>query len=207
MNTCGGCSSGRNPQPHRRVCWRDPQGPWTYINPPTWESAPERSNLLVGREKWLKACREPSKQHCSLSDPSPTYSTTVQQHGLPYPGKHLRLHPLQCNRYIETKKYCPNERTDQNSKKRTKQWRDSQSIRCRVQNTGNQDAHKNDLVRMQNRGRSDGHAKWNKEKCTGNQQWREGNQDSNQWFGIEGRNKHSTGTEWRNKNLKKWGEA
>ena len=27
---------------------------------------------------------------------------------------------------------------------------------------------------------------------TGNQEWREGNQDSNQQFGIEGRNKHST---------------
>ena len=26
--------------------------------------------------------------------------------------------------------------------------------------------------------------------------------DSNQWFGPEGRNKHSTGTEWRNKNSK-----
>ena len=28
---------------------------------------------------------------------------------------------------------------------------------------------------MQNRGRSEGYAKWNKEKYTGNQQWREGN--------------------------------
>ena len=34
-------------------------------------------------------------------------------------------------------------------------------------------------VRSQNRGRSEGYAKWNKEKYTGNQQWREGNQDSN----------------------------
>ena len=46
-----------------------------------------------------------------------------------------------------------------------------------------------------------------KEKYTGNQQWREGNQDSIQRFETEERNKHSTGTEWRNKNSKKWGEA
>ena len=38
--------------------------------------------------------------------------------------------------------------------------------------------------------------KWKKEKSTGNQRWREGNWDSNQQFG-EGRNKHSTRTEWR----------
>ena len=32
---------------------------------------------------------------------------------------------------------------------------------------------------------SEAYAKWNKEKYTGNQQWREGNQDSNQWFAAE----------------------
>ena len=45
-------------------------------------------------------------------------------------------------------------------------------------------------------------ATWSKGKFTGNQQWREGNWDSNQQFGAEGRNKHSTRTEWRNKNSK-----
>ena len=39
---------GRNSQPHRRVHWRDPQGPRTYTKPPTQESAPEGLNLLVG---------------------------------------------------------------------------------------------------------------------------------------------------------------
>ena len=53
-------------------------------------------------------------------------------------------------------------------------WIDSQPIRCRVQNTGNQDAHRNDWVWTQNRGRSEGYAKWNKEKYIGNQRWREG---------------------------------
>ena len=40
----------------------------------------------------------------------------------------------------ETKKHGPNERTDQNSRKRTKQKEDKQSIRCRVQKTGYKDA-------------------------------------------------------------------
>ena len=46
--THGSCSSGKNSQSHRRVHWRDPQGPRTYRKPPTGESAPERPNLLVG---------------------------------------------------------------------------------------------------------------------------------------------------------------
>ena len=37
---CGGCGSGRNSQLHGTVCWREPQGPRMYTNPPTWESAP-----------------------------------------------------------------------------------------------------------------------------------------------------------------------
>ena len=40
----------------------------------------------------------------------------------------------------ETKKYGPYERTEQNPRKKTKQNADSQPIRCRVQNTGDQDA-------------------------------------------------------------------
>ena len=40
----------------------------------------------------------------------------------------------------ETKKHGPNERTDQNSKKRAKQNGDKQSMSCRVHNTGYNDA-------------------------------------------------------------------
>ena len=40
----------------------------------------------------------------------------------------------------ETKKYGPNERTKQNPRKRTKQNGNNHPIRCRVQNTGDQDA-------------------------------------------------------------------
>ena len=45
-----------------------------------------------------------SKHHCSLSDPSPTYSITTQQGGFPHPGEHLRLCPLLHNKRAETKK-------------------------------------------------------------------------------------------------------
>ena len=45
---CAGCGGGRNCQPHRRVRWRDQPGPRMYTTLPTWESAPEGPNLLVG---------------------------------------------------------------------------------------------------------------------------------------------------------------
>ena len=47
-NTCGGCGGRRDSQPHRRVPWRDPQGPGIYTNPPTQESAPEGPDLPMG---------------------------------------------------------------------------------------------------------------------------------------------------------------
>ena len=40
--------SRRDSQPHRKVHWRDPQGPRMYTNPPTQEAAPEGPNLIVG---------------------------------------------------------------------------------------------------------------------------------------------------------------
>ena len=62
-------------------------------------------------------------------------------------------------------------------------------------------------VWLQNKWRSEGYAKQNNPKYTANQQLGEENQDSGQQFVTKGRNKHSAGTEWRNKNSKKWGEA
>ena len=70
--------------------------------------------------QFLKVGQEPSKQHCSLSDTSPTYSTTMQRSGQLCPGEYQTLYPLQCNRCTKTKKYDPNERPDQNSRKKTK---------------------------------------------------------------------------------------
>ena len=42
----------------------------------------------------LKAGQKLSKWHCSLSDLSPTYSTTTQLPELPRPGKYPRVCPL-----------------------------------------------------------------------------------------------------------------
>ena len=169
VKTCGGCSSRRSCQSHRRVNWRGPRGHRIYINPPTWESAPGKhlkglTSLMESRGEWLKADWKPSKWHCTLSDPSLTYYATMQQSGLPNTGEYLRLCPLQCNTCTEAEKYGSNERTDQNSRKRTKGKGDSQPIRCKVQNTGDQDAHINDCILSQNQGRSEGFVKWNKEK-------------------------------------------
>ena len=44
---------------------------------------------------------------------------------------------------------------------------DSQPIRCTVQNTDNQDAHRNGWIWSQIRWKNEGYAKWNKGKCTG----------------------------------------
>ena len=44
-------------------------------------------------------------------------------------------------------------------KNKTKQRRDSQPIRCTVQNTGNQDTHRNGGVQSQNRGKNEGYEK------------------------------------------------
>ena len=105
----------------------------THNHPPTQESAAEGPSLLVGSRGSTASRPRVRKWHGSLLDPSPTYSDTTQQHGLLYPVKYLRLCHLQCNSYTETKKYGPNERTDQSSKNRIKWWKDSQPIRCTVQ--------------------------------------------------------------------------
>ena len=54
------------------------------------------------------------------------------------------LRPLQRNKYAKPKKYDPNDRTGTNCRQRTKRQGDSQPIRCRVQNTGSQEAHRNE---------------------------------------------------------------
>ena len=56
-------------------------------------------------------------------------------------------------------------------------------MRWRIQNTGNQDADRNDWVQMQNKGRSEGYAKWNKEKIQGTNS--EGKKTGNQINDLE----------------------
>ena len=51
----------------------------------------------------MKASRELSNPHFSLSDPSPTYGTTTQPCGLPFRGEYLRLLPLIGNKRAERK--------------------------------------------------------------------------------------------------------
>ena len=51
----------------------------------------------------------------------------------------------------ETKKYGPNERIEQNSRKRTKQNGNKQPIRCTVQNTGDKDAQRSHWVLQQHK--------------------------------------------------------
>ena len=158
---------------------------------------------------WLKAGGKLSKWHCSLSDPSLTDSTTMQQRGLPNPDEHLRLCPLQHNRCTETKKYDSNERTDQNSRERAKQWADRQPIWCRVQNTGNQHAHRTGWVWLQKRGRSEGYAKWNKNiQGTNSERKETGTQinDLEQKEEINIQPKQNEEQEIK-KRKKKWGEA
>ena len=95
VKTCGCCGGERNSQPHRRVHWRNPQGPRTYTSPPTWESAPEREQSTCRNQgKWLKAVLQPSTQHYSLSDPSHTKCHSKRS-GLLHPGEYLGLLPLQ----------------------------------------------------------------------------------------------------------------
>ena len=121
-----------------------PPGPRMYTNPPTRNQHQKGPICLWVVVEVTETSGELSKQHRSLSDPFPTYSTIMKQHGLPCLGEYLKLRPLPCNRHTRTKKYGPNERTDQNSRKNTTmQRRDSQPIRCRVQNIGNKDAHRN----------------------------------------------------------------
>ena len=164
-NTCGGWGgSRRNSQLHKEFAAETHRVlKSTQTHPPGNQHQKGPICLWVAG-KWLKTGREWRKWHCSLLDPLPHKGV------LPRHGESLRFCPFLCKRWAKTKKYGPNERRDQNSRKRTKWLRDSQPIRRRVQNTGNQDAHRNGWVWLQNRGRNERYATWNNGKCTGNQQ-------------------------------------
>ena len=110
----------RNYQPHWRVHWRDPQGPRTYKNPPTQESVPEGPNSLVGSGGSDWKCARAQQAALFPLGPLPHRQHPNTVTCVVLSGKYLRLRPLQCSRHVETKKYDPNERTDQSSRKRTK---------------------------------------------------------------------------------------
>ena len=163
-------AAGETPSLTGRFHWRDPQDPRTYTYPPSWESAAKGRNLLVGSRgsDWKLAESQASDIAPSWTPPRHT-APQCSDLGCPHPGEYLRLCPLHHNRCAKTKKYGPSERTDQNSRKRTKWCRHSQPITCTVQNTGNQEAHRIGWIWSQIRWKNEGYAKWNKRKCTGNQ--------------------------------------
>ena len=89
VKSCGGCSGGRNSQPPKRVCWRDPQDPRTHTNPPTQESALTGHICHGGSDgKWGQS--RVNERRCSLFGHSPRDNTTTQQRRLTHPGKYLR---------------------------------------------------------------------------------------------------------------------
>ena len=119
VKTCSNCSSKKNSQPHRGVCWRDPEGPRTYTNPPTQESAPTQGQICLWVAGEVTENQQKAEQAVSFPlGPSPTKCATMQPRGWPRPDGYLKLHPLIHNRCTETKKYGPNERTYQNSRKK-----------------------------------------------------------------------------------------
>ena len=110
-----------------------------YTKLPTWEPALEGPNLLAWVER-EETENWPRAKQAALFPLRPL--PHIQPGGLPRPGEHLRLLPFY---YITGKRKMAQmkERIKAQEKNTTQQQRDSQPIRCTVQNTGNQDAHRN----------------------------------------------------------------
>ena len=89
-------------------------------NHPARNQHQEGSICLWVVEEMTESQWRAEQWHCSLSDHPPHIQCHNQATWLPHPGEYLRLRPLIGNRHMETKKYGPNERTDQSSKKKIK---------------------------------------------------------------------------------------
>ena len=139
-----------------------------YTNPPTWESAPERTNLIVGSRG---SDQKPAERGARGIVPSwtPPPCTTSQHSHMGCPGEHLRLRPLLHKRHSETKKMAQMKEQIKAPEKnrKTKWWRDSQPIRWTVQTTCNQDAHRSGWIWSQIRWKNEGYAKRNKGNAQG----------------------------------------
>ena len=200
VKICWSYRRRRNSQPPRRVHWRDPWGPKMYMKPTTWESAPEGPNLLVGSRGSAWKPEESLASSRPLSDPSCTYSTTMQWRRLPPSGKYLKLCPLQYNRCAETKKNGQSEGTDQNSKKElSNEEIDNLSdtefktlvIRMLAELVEYHHKIETKVKAMQ--------SEIKKNIQGSSSEWKETGNQINVGFGPEGRNKHTTRTEWWNK--------
>ena len=121
VKTCGGCGSGRNSQPHRRICWRHPLGPRMYSSLPTRKSASEGHNLVVGSgaNDWKPAEIRARALFPLTPFPNMQCHNAVTWVGPPWRIPRALSLTITCNWCTKTKKYGPNEGTDQSSKNRS----------------------------------------------------------------------------------------
>ena len=68
-------AAGETPSLTGEFVGQDPQGPRMYVKPPTWESAPEGPNLLVGSKEVTES--QVSVIVPSLTPPQQTYHNTA----------------------------------------------------------------------------------------------------------------------------------
>ena len=107
IKSCGGCGGGRTSQPHKKVHWRDPQGPRMYTNhPPGIQHQKSPICLWVAgevTESWQRA------EQAALFPLRPLPQMLRHNSALwvSLLCEYLRLHCLQHNRYAWTKKYSP----------------------------------------------------------------------------------------------------
>ena len=70
---------------HRVLECTKPHLPWNQ---------PQKGAICLWVVGEVTESQEMSKLHCSLCDPSPTYSTTIQQCEFPHSDEYLKLQPL-----------------------------------------------------------------------------------------------------------------
>ena len=93
-------------------------------------------------EEVTEAVQELSTQHCSLLDSSPTYSTTTQRCRLSLSVDYLRLIPYYLTR-MPTPETNMVQMKEQVKAPEKIQLSDEEIASESLQNTGNQDAHRN----------------------------------------------------------------
>ena len=123
----------------------DPQGPRACTSPPTRESAPEGPNLIVGSRGSDYKSVESRASTIASSQPLPHAQHHRAATSVTPPLGTPKAPPLKVTDTPrpKKKKKGPKDRTLQSSRKNTtKQQRDRQPIRCTVQTTGNQEAHR-----------------------------------------------------------------
>ena len=133
---------GRNSQPHRKVLETHRVLKCTQTHP--LGNQHQKGPICL----WLAAeVTESWQSGASSTVPSqtpPPLTASQCHHVLPHPGEHLRLSPLLCNRCTERKKKPMAHMKEQIKAPEKIQLSNKgiQPIKCTVQNTSNQDAHR-----------------------------------------------------------------